>query len=122
MPLPAKSSNSLVFAYYIQKIYFQSTHRQQQLLLPTMVPSSGEVYKDYFDNKTLFDLALRIGDRLIHVHRIVLSSNSAYFNKLFTGGFKVRDCWLCLYRTLANYSDRKPTRKRSSSMKTILQR
>jgi hypothetical protein len=55
-----------------------------------MAPSSREVYKDYFDNQTLSDLTLRIGDRRIPVHRIVLSSHSAYFNRLFTSGFKVR--------------------------------
>ena len=56
-----------------------------------MALSSGAAYKDYFDNKTLSDLTLRIGDRRVYVHRIVLSSHSAYFNKLLTSGFKVRD-------------------------------
>lgn len=56
-----------------------------------MAPPSGNVYRNYFDNKTLSDLTLRIGDRSIHVHRIVLSSHSAYFEKLLTFGFRVRD-------------------------------
>jgi hypothetical protein len=49
-----------------------------------VAPSPGAVYKDYFDNEKLSDLTIRIGDRRIHVHRLVLSSHSAYFNTLLT--------------------------------------
>lgn len=75
----------------IYKFHFQPIRRQQKLLLPNMALSSGAAYKDYFDNKTLSDLTLRISDRRVYAHRIVLSSHSAYFNKLLTSGFKIRD-------------------------------
>ena len=71
--------------------FLTNAAQQQTLLLQTMAPSSGNVYKDYFDNQTLSDLTLRIGDRQVHVHRIVLSSHSAYFEALLTSGFKVRE-------------------------------
>lgn len=86
-----------------------------------MAPSPGAVYNDYFNNKTLSDLTIRIGDRQVHVHRIVLSSHSAYFNKLLTSGFKVRGALALSCRALTDSPNRKPTRKRSSCMKTIPQ-
>ena len=45
-------------------------------------------WKDYFDNPTLSDLTIRLSDRVVHVHRIVLCCGSEYFEKLLTGNFK----------------------------------
>jgi hypothetical protein len=52
--------------------------------------ASPELWKDYFDNPTLSKLTIRLSDRLVHVHRIVLCRGSEYFEKLLTGSFKVR--------------------------------
>lgn len=54
-----------------------------------MAPSSGDIYKDYFNDPTLSDLTIRLSDRTVHVHRIVLCRRSKYFNKLILNGFKV---------------------------------
>lgn len=34
------------------------------------------------------DLCVRIGSKILPVHKIVLAANSDYFDKMFTGGFK----------------------------------
>jgi hypothetical protein len=51
--------------------------------------SSSDTYKAYFNDPTLSDLRIRLGDRTIHVHRIVLCRRSVYFEKLILGAFKV---------------------------------
>jgi hypothetical protein len=56
-----------------------------------MVPSpDNNIYKAYFDDPTLSDLTIRLSDRTVHVHRIVLCRRSLYFEKLILGRFKVR--------------------------------
>ena len=78
----APSSNS-------QTIH-QSQHRITTSDSPTMTPSPGsDIHKHYFDDPTLSDLTIRLSDRTVHVHRIVLFRRSAYFEKLILGGFKV---------------------------------
>ena len=50
-----------------------------------MAPSSGtDNYTTYFDNEKLSDLTIRLGDRCVFVHRIVLCRHLAYFEKLLT--------------------------------------
>jgi hypothetical protein len=48
-----------------------------------------DLYKAYFDDATLSDLTIRLSDRVVQVHRIVLCRRSEYFAKLLTGQFKV---------------------------------
>jgi len=52
--------------------------------------ASPKSWKDYFDSPTLSDLTIRLSDRTVHAHRIVLCRGSEYFEKLLTGNFKVR--------------------------------
>ena len=47
------------------------------------------LWKDYFDNPTFSDLTIRLSDRVVHVHRIVLCRGSEYFETLLTKGFEV---------------------------------
>jgi hypothetical protein len=56
-----------------------------------MAPSSGTegYHKHYFNDPILSDLTIRLRDRIVHVHRIVLCRRSAYFEKLILGGFRV---------------------------------
>lgn len=54
---------------------------------------ASDIFKDYFDDPTLSDLTIRLSDRTVHVHRIVLCRKSEYFNSLLTGRFKV--CLSC---------------------------
>jgi hypothetical protein len=54
-----------------------------------MKSRASDIFKDYFDDPTLSDLTIRLSDRTVHVHRIVLCRKSEYFNSLLTGHFKV---------------------------------
>lgn len=57
---------------------------------PIMALSTdNDIYKPYFDDVTLSDLTIRLSDRTVHVHRIVLCRRSKYFEKLILGSFKV---------------------------------
>jgi hypothetical protein len=58
-----------------------------------------DFYKAFFDDATLSDLTIRLSDRAIQVHRIVLCRRSEYFTKLLTGRFKVCPLlWSLIYR------------------------
>lgn len=56
-----------------------------------MAPSPGtdSYHKHFFNDPTLSDLTIRLSDRTVYVHRIVLCRRSAYFEKLILRGFKV---------------------------------
>jgi hypothetical protein len=45
--------------------------------------------KTYFNDSTLSDLTIKLSDRSVYVHRIILCRGSEYFDKLLTGRFKV---------------------------------
>ena len=60
------------------------------------------MWKDYFDNTTLSDLTIRLDDRAVHVHRIVLCRGSEYFEKLLTSQFMVRKLEACITRFLCS--------------------
>jgi hypothetical protein len=49
------------------------------------------LFKSYFDDPTLSDITIKLSDRSVYVHRIVLSRRSEHFsNSLATKNFKVR--------------------------------
>lgn len=52
--------------------------------------SASNLYRTFFDDPTLSDLTIRLSDRSVRVHRIVLCRQSEYFTKLLTGQFQVR--------------------------------
>jgi hypothetical protein len=52
--------------------------------------SRSKPYKAFFDDATLSDLTVRLSDRTVCAHRIVLCRQSEYFTKQLTGQFKVR--------------------------------
>jgi hypothetical protein len=60
--------------------------------------STHALWQDYFDDPTLSDLTIRLCDRVVHVHRIVLCRGSEYFAKLLTGSFKARNSSLRFMR------------------------
>ena len=47
------------------------------------------LYKAYFNDSTLSDLTIKLSDRSVYAHRIVLCRGSEYFDKLLAGRFKV---------------------------------
>lgn len=54
---------------------------------PGKNPSS--LYKTYFDNSSFSDLTIKLSDRSVRVHRIVLCRGSEYFSKLLLKGGQV---------------------------------
>lgn len=42
----------------------------------------------FFREKVMCDLNIKVGSKILSVHKIVLVGNSTYFDKLLTGGFK----------------------------------
>jgi hypothetical protein len=62
--------------------------------------ANKELYKAYFDDATLSDLTIRLSDRVIQVHRIVLCRRSEYFAKLLTGRFKVCSLLRSLFQVI----------------------
>ena len=53
-------------------------------------PTNSKLYRDYFDDPTLSDLTISLGNKTVRTHRIVLCRGSEYFAKLLTGRFQVR--------------------------------
>ena len=49
----------------------------------------SSVIQNYFDDPTFSDLTIRLSDRTVNAHRIVLCRKSEYFKTLLTGNFKV---------------------------------
>jgi hypothetical protein len=90
---------------------------------PSMAPSTTAVARNrdlgnsYFDNSTFSDLTIKLSDRVVHVHRVVLCRGSEYFRSLLAGKFKVS--WhshrIESFETEANYQHRKANQSRSSS-------
>jgi hypothetical protein len=87
------SSTKLSLQLFFHLAHTPTSHPQQ---LPppkasdtTMKCRASDVFKDYFDDPTLSDLTIRLSDRSIHVHRIVLCRKSEYFNSMLTGNFQV---------------------------------
>ena len=54
-----------------------------------MAQYPGKIYKSFFNDSTLSDLTIRLSDRKVYVHRVVLCGCSKHFNKLILNGFKV---------------------------------
>lgn len=55
------------------------------------------LFKTYFDDPTSSDLTVKLRDRSLHLHRIVLCRASTYFSDLLAGGFKVKSLWPLLH-------------------------
>jgi hypothetical protein len=53
--------------------------------------SERQLYKTYFDDPTLSDLTIKLGDRTVQVHRIVLCRVSEHFALLLKDNLQV--CW-----------------------------
>lgn len=78
-----------------------------------MAPSSGDIYKNYFNDSTLSDLTILLSDRKVYVHRIILCRRSKYFNKLILNGIKVSE------KIIALLSDTNSPFFQESSLKEI---
>ena len=74
--------------------------------------------KNYFDDPIFSDLTIRLSDRSINTHRIVLCRKSEYFRTLLTGHFKVGSELRCMFMKSGLTRNRSVTRRKSSSTKT----
>jgi hypothetical protein len=54
-----------------------------------MATPNLDLYNSYFDYPTLSDLTLKLSERTVHAHRIVLCHTSEYFTSLLAGKFRV---------------------------------
>jgi hypothetical protein len=55
----------------------------------TIVAKSRDKVHSYFDDSTFSDLTIKLSDRVVHLHRVVLCRGSEYFRSLLAGKFKV---------------------------------
>ena len=53
------------------------------------ISQSSKLYKAFLDDPALSDLTIRLSDRTVYAHRIVLCRGSEYFANMFTGRFQV---------------------------------
>ncbi|GAB7324721.1 hypothetical protein MBLNU13_g08580t1 [Cladosporium sp. NU13] len=51
-------------------------------------PSTSKLYKAFLDDPTLSDVTIRLSDRSLYAHHIVLCHGSEYFAKMLTGRFQ----------------------------------
>ena len=52
-------------------------------------PSTSKLYKAFLNDPMLSDVTIRLGDRSLYAHRIVLCRGSEYFARMLTGRFQV---------------------------------
>jgi hypothetical protein len=55
----------------------------------SFVARSGDVVNFHFDDPTFSDLTIKLSDRVVHVHQVVLCRGSQYFTSLLAGKFMV---------------------------------
>jgi hypothetical protein len=74
-------------------------HRDREYLpRPSMAPPKPTVadrrdlVNSHFDDPTFSDLRIKLSDRVVHVHRVVLCRGSEYFTYLLAGRFLVSCC------------------------------
>lgn len=54
------------------------------------IKNTPALFKAYFDDPAMSDITVKLSDRSLHLHRIVLCRASEYFSSLLTKNFKVR--------------------------------
>jgi hypothetical protein len=55
----------------------------------TTVAKSRDKVHSYFDDSTFSDITIKLSDRVVRLHRVVLYQGSEYFRSLLAGNFKV---------------------------------
>ena len=53
------------------------------------IKKAPALYKAYFDDPSLSDFTIKLSDRSVHLHRVVLCRGSEYFANLLDGRFQV---------------------------------
>jgi len=86
----------------------------------TAVAYERDLVDPHFDDPKFSDLTIKLSDRIVHVHRVVLCRGSEYFTSLLAGRFHVSCC--CPLHTVesetgTNRQNRKATLSKSSSKK-----
>ena len=67
-----------------------------------MIASERNIFETYFDDPKFSDLTLKLSDRTVHVHRVVLCRGSEYFKSLLAGSFQVSSDYYAGSETRAN--------------------
>jgi hypothetical protein len=115
---PDQSSSSINSSYIPDSLPFKLTSTSPRMSEPLY----SKLYKAFLDDPTLSDLTLRLGDRSVYAHRIVLCRGSEYFAHMLTGRFKVSHspCFTHNELSKTDFDDRNQLPRRSSS-KTMTQ-
>jgi hypothetical protein len=53
------------------------------------VADRRDLVNSHFDDPTFSDLRIKLGDRVVHVHRVVLCRGLEYLTSLLAGRFQV---------------------------------
>lgn len=67
-----------------------------------MIAGERDIFETYFDDPKFSDLTLKLSDRTVHVHRVVLCRGSEYFKSLLAGSFQVSSDYYAGSETRAN--------------------
>jgi hypothetical protein len=54
-----------------------------------MIAGERDIYDTYFDDPKFSDLTIKLSDRTVHVHRVMLCRGSQYFKSLLADSSKV---------------------------------
>lgn len=54
------------------------------------IKNTPALFKAYFDDPAMSDITVKLSDRCLHLHRIVLCRASEYFSTLLAGHFEVK--------------------------------
>jgi hypothetical protein len=95
MQLPSSASQTKHLSRHSQTFELTTHGDRNHYTRPSMAPStpivarSRDMVNSHFDDQTFSDLEIKLSDRVVHVHRVVLCRGSEYFTSLPTGSFKV---------------------------------
>ncbi|THX50592.1 hypothetical protein D6D06_07880 [Aureobasidium pullulans] len=85
----------------------ESSSEDSSVMPSGEISTAEEVHRDYFNNKTFSDIILKFGNFKIHAHKVILASNSTWFEKAFSSAHSIRTMIMTcvrVYRTLPRLS------------------
>ncbi|THZ73731.1 hypothetical protein D6C85_03899 [Aureobasidium pullulans] len=71
----------------IENCSAESSSEDSSVMPSGDISTTDEVHRDYFNNETFSDIILKFGNFKIHAHKVILASNSTWFEKAFSSGF-----------------------------------
>ncbi|THY03267.1 pectin lyase-like protein [Aureobasidium pullulans] len=75
----------------IENCSAESSSEDSSVMPSGDISTTDEVHRDYFNNETFSDIILKFGNFKIHAHKVILASNSTWFEKAFSSGFSSQE-------------------------------